>query len=377
VQGAGTLAPLGELLPGLTASEYFPHYIEECDLSESTKRNYRSRWKHDIEPIIGRYRMADVTSRQFNHLIKKLVKKEKKLRKKRNRPSPGFVENRLTPAKSMFTYAHATGYISTNPGAKKKAPKYTPRKQGEFPADDPTRILDEPRVRVLVAWGQRSVAAGGIVARRAIAVMLALFLALRISESVAVLWSDIDFEERVIHISRQWSAEEKELISTKGTCKERHLPIPRTLYTLLRLLHAEEQRRRDFDRDDLVAYLRDPREPMRPGTLRGRFNNLQGELGILLVDGARIVFHGLRHTCATLLIKRGEPLIQVSEYLGHDSIEVTQRVYVHLFPEDLRGLADSLDVVAGTIEPPAPPKVQGSIEEFIDDVLGEDDAAAA
>jgi hypothetical protein len=39
--------------------------------------------------------------------------------------------------------------------------------------------------------------------------------------------------------------------------------------------------------------------------------------------------HELRHTCASLLIEAKVPLDQVSDHLGHASIQVTNDVYVH------------------------------------------------
>lgn len=43
-----------------------------------------------------------------------------------------------------------------------------------------------------------------------------------------------------------------------------------------------------------------------------------------------IKFHGLRHTCATLLLGAGEPVHVVSERLGHASATMTLNVYSHV-----------------------------------------------
>jgi integrase len=40
--------------------------------------------------------------------------------------------------------------------------------------------------------------------------------------------------------------------------------------------------------------------------------------------------HDLRHSCATLVLSRGVPLIVISEMLGHASIEITARYYAHV-----------------------------------------------
>lgn len=46
------------------------------------------------------------------------------------------------------------------------------------------------------------------------------------------------------------------------------------------------------------------------------------------------VMHALRHTCATRLLDKGVDLYTVKEWLGHSTIQVTER-YAHLRPEKL------------------------------------------
>jgi integrase len=46
-------------------------------------------------------------------------------------------------------------------------------------------------------------------------------------------------------------------------------------------------------------------------------------------------FHTFRHTAATILFRAGWNAIQVQKQLGHSDPGFTQRVYVHLLPEDL------------------------------------------
>ena len=46
----------------------------------------------------------------------------------------------------------------------------------------------------------------------------------------------------------------------------------------------------------------------------------------------RIKFHGLRHTCATLLLKARIPVHVVSRRLGHKKVEITTDIYAHVLP---------------------------------------------
>ena len=51
----------------------------------------------------------------------------------------------------------------------------------------------------------------------------------------------------------------------------------------------------------------------------------------------------LRHTCASLLIRRGASIKAVQQQLGHSTPIVTLNVYAHLFNDDLDRLYEGLD----------------------------------
>jgi integrase len=59
----------------------------------------------------------------------------------------------------------------------------------------------------------------------------------------------------------------------------------------------------------------------------------------------RITFHGLRHTCATLLLQGGEPVHVVAQRLGHADVKETLNTYAHVLPDAQQGAADRLAVV--------------------------------
>ncbi len=56
----------------------------------------------------------------------------------------------------------------------------------------------------------------------------------------------------------------------------------------------------------------------------------------------RVVFHTLRHSYASWLVKSGVSLYTVQELLGHASITMTQR-YSHLAPDTLQAAIQKLE----------------------------------
>lgn len=54
----------------------------------------------------------------------------------------------------------------------------------------------------------------------------------------------------------------------------------------------------------------------------------------------RITIHGLRHTCATLMIQSGESVNVVQKHLGHSKVEMTLNIYAHVLKSMEEGAAD-------------------------------------
>ena len=72
--------------------------------------------------------------------------------------------------------------------------------------------------------------------------------------------------------------------------------------------------------------------------LRTGFNKAVKDAGLKGVSP-----HVLRHTAAVHLAAAGVPMARISQYLGHSSIAVTERVYARFAPDHLREEAEILD----------------------------------
>lgn len=77
-------------------------------------------------------------------------------------------------------------------------------------------------------------------------------------------------------------------------------------------------------------------------------NNIgQQEYAKLIVRAGvrRIKFHGLRHTCATLLLQAGVPPHVVQQRLGHKNIQMTLSIYAHALPSMQQDAAARLGAI--------------------------------
>jgi integrase len=62
---------------------------------------------------------------------------------------------------------------------------------------------------------------------------------------------------------------------------------------------------------------------------------------------AKLRFHDLRHTVASILLSQGQSVRAVSQRLGHSNPALTLRVYAHCMPSDDPQLAAALNKMLG------------------------------
>lgn len=55
-----------------------------------------------------------------------------------------------------------------------------------------------------------------------------------------------------------------------------------------------------------------------------------------------ITFHGLRHSCASLLLSQGYQMKEIQEWLGHANYDTTARIYVHVNQNSKKNMVDTL-----------------------------------
>lgn len=173
-------------------------------------------------------------------------------------------------------------------------------------------------------------------------VNLTAFYGLRRSEVLGLKWSAIDFKNKTITISHKVITVTDESENTKNKTKMitksktknkssyRTLPLFKEieellLYTKKMQEYYKSQFRdsynnqyKDFVCVDELGNLRKPDYVSHKFKQILRKNNLR-----------EIRFHDLRHSCATLLVKKGISLREIQDWLGHSSSKTTER-YAHL-----------------------------------------------
>jgi len=168
--------------------------------------------------------------------------------------------------------------------------------------------------------------------------LCALRTGMRIGELQALEWDDVDFEMRLISVTK--SNYRGTVTSTKNK-KIRKVDMSLQLAETLRRLKLEKKKLAFREGKALPSFVfADEKGRMLWQEAFRRNLNL-----CLKRAGLRpIRIHDLRHTYATIRLLKGHNIGDVSYQLGHSSISITYDVYGHWMPGKFKAEVDELDV---------------------------------
>lgn len=183
---------------------------------------------------------------------------------------------------------------------------------------------------------------------------MAIFTGLRKGELLALQWSDIDFENDEVHVTKAVSkVDHKQIIKCpKSKKSNRIVSMPRFLTTKLKELRATQDCRRlragDQWREGNWIFVQENGSMMDYDTPYHTFHNVLERYNRTVSQDQQlplIPFHGLRHTSATLLIAANQDIKTIQTRLGHSEASTTLNIYVHALQENDHKAADALEAL--------------------------------
>lgn len=173
--------------------------------------------------------------------------------------------------------------------------------------------------------------------RYAPAYVLLLNTGIRMGELIALIWNDINFEQRTIKITKtvstiknrgRFDTENKKInviTSTKTQKSNRIIPMNETAYLVLKEL---KKRQKDMGIvTDYVVSTKDGRM-MLPRVIEQTFSRICEENNIEYKG-----IHALRHTFGSILVQKGVDIKIISDILGHSTVQFTYDRYIHIINE--------------------------------------------
>ncbi|MYW14607.1 tyrosine-type recombinase/integrase [Streptomyces sp. SID2955] len=175
------------------------------------------------------------------------------------------------------------------------------------------------------------------------AFVLAIAMGLRRGELVGLRWSDVDLDNRVLHVRHQTQRRRGVLYDDDPKSRRsRVVPMPALCLAPLRW---HRLRQRDaFDRTGVAwsesGYVFATRNgrPVEPRNVYRSFTRVAGDAGLRVVR-----LHDARHGTATLLTAAGVAPRVIMEILGHSQISITMDVYTHVVQDTQREAISHMD----------------------------------
>lgn len=305
--------------------DWFTNY-KSSSISINTRNDYLSRMNTHIIPMLGHYKLSQLTNAIMQNFYNDLIN-EKKIK--------------AVSAKKVFDIMN---------GSLKYAKKL--KLIYELPTDINKQKLEKPQIGY---WSKEEIDFFLDYIKDTYMytpIFIDVLTGLRIGELCGLRWGDVDLDNGFIEVNNQLIHDKRlkvlMLTDLKTSSSHRNISIPKKLINYLKELKED----RKATKNDYVVLDRNDFK-YTPRSLSMNFTKKVSkfEKPIEEIEGdqkdymqlKQISFHGLRHSHATLLISNGENIKVVSERLGHTDIRMTLNTYTHVMKDMKSNTANLLD----------------------------------
>lgn len=300
----------------ITLDQYYEEWkaAKLGTIKGNTALGIECRYKKHIKPAMGHRKVAELEKREIVRLQKELAEKQK----------PTTVNITIVQLKSILNDAVADGIVSKSPAAGIKPLKT----EGKAACETYHRALTQEEQKVFMEyikseWLYELVA-------------LLLCTGMRIGEATALTWSDIDYVNHVIHVTKTVSrtaAGEYTIGSPKSKTSVRDIPLNDTIKGVLKSQKAKQE----MIHGNITNMSRCVFENVYGGMVYNASVNkaISNTIKRMGEDGKEIEHfsaHALRDTFATRYIEQGGSPQVLKTILGHSSLSMTMDLYSHVLP---------------------------------------------
>jgi integrase len=332
---------------GLTVGQLLDRWLESSKASTET-RTFEERErlvKNHLRPRMGALKLARVNALHVESFYADMA---------RDGVGATTIRHAANVLGVAFSHACSLKLLPFNPVAAIKKPK-TPKRHMLFLTPEQVRILLE------AAKGRPCYPL----------VVLAMATGCRQGELLALTWEDVDLVKATLTVRRSLAQTDAgfQVKEPKTAASQRTITLPDLAVSVLTAHKAAALKAGLLDapvfctRDGnwllkrnvlraLRAVIRRANTP--PGKInkggrpkKGQAPRSKEEFEMLKLIPAKLRFHDLRHTVASILLSQGQSVRAVSQRLGHSNPALTLRVYAHCMPSDDPQLAAALNKMLG------------------------------
>lgn len=281
--------------------------------------SYRRTLEAHLLPSLGRIRLEKLKASDLDHLYTALLEKGLSTR---------VARYTHTLAHGMLKQAVRWGLVPRNVAEAATPPRLHTKEMRVWTPAEAARFLDRSQPdRLYAAW------------------YLTLFTGVRRAELLGLHWRDVDLSRAEIHVRHTLVEVNGRLLlgEPKTRASRRTVAITADTVSVLEEHRARQAEEREHAAEGWtqtgLVFTSRVGTPINPGNLARAYKALIRRAGV-----PDIRFHDLRHTSASLAVKRGDDPKVVAERLGHTDVAFTLNTYVHTFADQRReaalGIAD-------------------------------------
>ena len=305
----------------VTVRDFFTEWLEtviKIRCKASTYSSYYYTLKNHINSHIGGVKLTELNKAHILHLYRTVGTTYK-----------SSAEQCRVILKTGLRYAKQNQLISVNPAKDVLIPKDIYKAKPYHAINlNVQRTLTEEQLSLLIDKSRGT--------KIYLFILFAGLMGLRKSEILGLKYSDIDFQQKTIHIQRQLGrnffnecqpkTKTKQEIELKSRSSNRILNIPDIVFEAI----LEERQRYEINRHRRIRQFQDLDYICCStyGRPRGASFCYQSFKQLLIQNNLpNIRFHDLRHTYATLLLKQDLSVKAISSSLGHAKMIISVDVY--------------------------------------------------
>ena len=306
-----------------TVEEYMKYYLTNVKKNSikpaSYDRDYKT-YENQIKPRIGHYNLKDLTMNIVqNELIGDLII---------SGYSYSTIHKSYVLINETMKHAILQERIIKNPCTGVKLPKKENIKSKEI------RFFTDEEISIFKEQAEKTYKTGKPMYKYGLILCLIFYTGLRGGELCSLRWNDVNFKKKIIKVDSNTTVTYDyndddtktrtiiEQSSTKNS-KKRIIPLNEKAISIL---NAQKGIVGGKDTDFIINGTDTICEV---GTLTDCYESITKAAKLKNALGV----HTLRHTFASLAIRKGVDIKVVSELLGHASVSFTYNTYVHIIDE--------------------------------------------